>query len=363
MKILFILLVAVHGFLHLVGFMKGIRLKDFPQIKTPISGIQGVFWFFGHAILMTALALFYSAKPYWWIPGIAGAILSQLLIISIWRDAKWGTLINIFILCYALVDQGKMKFEENYAKQIESFYQSTRIPGEKGIAEEDIKNLPYPVQNWIRQSGVLSKDKIVTCRTLQSGEMKLDPEKEKWIKTRAEQYYRLNEPGFLWKAEMTYAGIFPLLAVDYWSDTRAEMNVDVLYLFKQNTGSGKKIDEGSMQRFLAEVVWFPSLACSSLMSWKAIDSLQAEGTINYKGKMAGGIFRFNQRGDFLEFSTMRFKDEGEKYPWIVKAKSHSTMNGIRIPIDLEVSWKLPKGEFTWYKLHVGRIEYNLPYRF
>lgn len=363
MKILFIILVCIHGLLHLVGFLKGIRLKDFPQIKTPISGIQGVLWFFAHLILMVSLVFFYTNKPYWWIPAIPGVLLSQALIFSIWKDAKWGTLINLFILAYAAVGYGKMNFDEAYVKQVDDFYKATRISGKKGLSDEQLINLPYPVKNWIAKSGVMSKDQIVTCRIIQTGEMKSDPKMEKGIACISEQYFNISEPGFIWKADLNYGKILPVIALDSWSEGKAQMNVETMYLFQLANHSGEKIDEGSMQRFLAEMVWFPSAAASNLITWKGIDSLNAEATFNYRGKSVNGIFSFNKNGDFVKFSTLRYQENDKKLPWVVEATAHSTMNGVRIPIDLKVSWKLPEGDFTWFTLHVNRIEYNLPYRF
>lgn len=36
------------------------------------------------------------------------------------------------------------------------------------------------------------------------------------------------------------------------------------------------------------------------------------------------------------------------------------MNGIRIPSELEATWKLDSGDWNWLKLEMSEIEYNLP---
>jgi hypothetical protein len=366
MKAILIILMTIHGLLHLMGFLKGIRLKDFPHIKSHISGIQGVFWFFTHVIIMSAMMLYFSEKPYWWIGGIAGVALSQIMIITIWKDAKWGTLLNIIIFGGAMVAYGEQKFEENFVSLTDSFYKTIRVPGEKGISSSDIQELPYPVRNWINRSGILQKDKIVTCRIKQKGAMKLKADQKDWIKTSSEQHFRITEPGFIWKVEMKYLGILPMMGVDYWKDGKASLKTELLNLFSLVEEAGDKMDQASMQRYLAETIWFPAAAVSPYIKWTGIDSLNAKAEMNYKGIKAEGQFTFNKKGEFVKFTAQRFKDNkanAERFPWVVEATDYTTMNGVWVPIELSIKWKLPEGDFIWYKIHISQIDYNLPYRF
>jgi len=366
MKALFITICTAHGLLHLIGFLKGIRLKDFPQIKSHISGIAGVFWFFAHLIIMATVMLYFSAKPYWWIPGIAGAILSQILIITIWRDAKWGSIMNAILLTGCIIGYGKMNFDESYEKSILAFYHEARIPGEKGLGLSDIQHLPYPVKTWLMGSGILNKDKLVTCRLKQIGEIKLSSENENWINFVAEQYFTIKEPGFIWKLASNYAGIVPITGIDYFIDGKGVTDINLLYHKNMVDETGPKIDEGSLQRYLGEIIWFPSAAVSPLIKWTAIDTLNAKATLEYMGTKAEGIFTFNTKGEFVKYSAKRFKDNkngSERFPWEVESLQQSTMNGVKIPVKLQVTWKLPEGDFTWFRMEISEIDYNLPYRY
>ncbi len=59
-------------------------------------------------------------------------------------------------------------------------------------------------------------------------------------------------------------------------------------------GKGEKMDEGTLQRFLAEIVWFPSAALSQYITWEAIDSLSAKATMNYKGTNGSGLVAISE---------------------------------------------------------------------
>ena len=50
---------------------------------------------------------------------------------------------------------------------------------------------------------------------------------------------------------------------------------------------------------------------------------------------------------------------GNKYWWIINAIDHKTINGIKIPAKLEVSWRLEEGVWTWLKLEITDIRYNV----
>jgi len=42
---------------------------------------------------------------------------------------------------------------------------------------------------------------------------------------------------------------------------------------------------------------------------------------------------------------------------------YKEINGITIPTKVEVIWKLEKGEFSYAKFNVKKIEYNKPEKF
>ena len=45
--------------------------------------------------------------------------------------------------------------------------------------------------------------------------------------------------------------------------------------------SGEKMDEATLQRYLGEMVWFPSALLNPYVSWEVIDPLSAKATVTY----------------------------------------------------------------------------------
>lgn len=98
LKISFAVIILIHGLIHLMGFAKAFNLADIEALALPISKTAGLFWLIA-CLLMLATASAYLFKNSWWITlAIIAAVLSQLLIILSWQDAKYGTIANLIIL-------------------------------------------------------------------------------------------------------------------------------------------------------------------------------------------------------------------------------------------------------------------------
>jgi hypothetical protein len=83
--------------------------------------------------------------------------------------------------------------------------------------------------------------------------------------------------------------------------------------------------------------------------------------MNYQGTEGAGIFYFDNHGEFVKFTAMRFKEVDDKEPklWTVNSIKIEERNGIKIPVECEAKWKLENKDWTWLKLKITNIEYNI----
>lgn len=124
---------------------------------------------------------------------------------------------------------------------------------------------------------------------------------------------------------------------------------------------GEKIDEGSLQRYLGEMVWFPSLALSPYVTWEQIDENTAKATMIYKGTSGSGTFYFNSNGDVTNFSALRYmgnEAEAKRREWEMNISDYKKFEGIKVPAILTSTWKLEEEDWTWLKMEVTSIKYN-----
>ncbi|MBW6537545.1 MAG: hypothetical protein K0B11_21230 [Mariniphaga sp.] len=125
--------------------------------------------------------------------------------------------------------------------------------------------------------------------------------------------------------------------------------------------TGEKMDEGTLQRYLGETVWFPSGIVSPHISFKELDTHSAKATMNYNGTTGSGTFYFNNEGFFEKFIALRYygnAKDAKRYEWIITAQEHAEFNGIKIPSKMEATWMLDSGPWTWLKLEITDIKYN-----
>lgn len=111
MTIAAVIIIALHGLVHLIGFVKEFKLSEVKQISGPslvsVSAIQakllGILWF-TTAALFSVLAVAILLKQQWApLVGITAIVLSQILLILYWKDAKFGTIANLLIITYIIL--------------------------------------------------------------------------------------------------------------------------------------------------------------------------------------------------------------------------------------------------------------------
>jgi hypothetical protein len=103
MKVLFAILIFIHGSIHLFGFAKAFDLTQIEQLSTNISKLQGVFWFITFLIFAYTGEAFLLENPFWPWTAFTAVLVSTRLVFTIWKDAKYGVIPNIIILLAALL--------------------------------------------------------------------------------------------------------------------------------------------------------------------------------------------------------------------------------------------------------------------
>lgn len=98
MRNFIIILLLIHGLIHLMGFIKSIKPDKITAIKTVISKPIGLFWLTSAVLFLIAIYFLLTGNPLWWIVCSIAVIISQVVIIISWQDAKFGTLPNIVLL-------------------------------------------------------------------------------------------------------------------------------------------------------------------------------------------------------------------------------------------------------------------------
>lgn len=361
MRLVFLLIVLFHGLIHLLGFVKGFGLMEVKELKLPISKSMGFAWLTAAILLLTYAILHLSNTKYAWLVGLLAVAISQVLVIMFWKDAKFGTIPNILILVVSIISLGHYNFQKLVQQETTHLLGQNERTENEILNENDLNKLPEPVKKWLQNSGSVGKALINVGKVTQIAAMQMKPEQEKWLSARAIQYTTIENPAFIWSVDVKMNSLLNFQGRDKFEDGKGEMLIKMNSLINVVNERGEKLDEGSLQRYLGEMVWFPSMALSPYVTWKPIDDHIAEATMTYKGTSGSGRFYFNSNGEVTKFSALRYRGNGaeaKRHPWEINITGYKVFEGIKVPAKMTSTWKLDKEDWTWLKMEVTDIKYN-----
>jgi hypothetical protein len=368
-RLVFIFLLLIHGLIHLLGFIKAFELATVNELTqntiiplgTGLVKIMGICWLIASLLFIISAATYLLKKDWWWMIAAGAVLLSQWLIILYWPDAKFGTIANIIFLIVITVAYGNWRFKALVQQELKPFISPVnQQPGL--VTPEMLSSCPPIVQQWLNRIGIIGKEVIHSVHLKQQGQMRTKPN-SKWMPVAAEQYFTVTKPGFLWLADVKAAPLVHMAGRDKYFNGRGQMLIKLLSLFPVADARGPEIDQGAMVRYLAETLWFPSAALQDYITWEQTSATAARATMTYAGITASGIFTFTPQGDVISFEAKRYYDQKtgptlETWFISIDGNSYKAFGGIRIPVKSSVTWKLPSGDFTWFKLEITAVAYN-----
>ena len=161
---------------------------------------------------------------------------------------------------------------------------------------------------------------------------------------------------------MKLFSVVPLAGRDKFADGKGDMEIKVGSLFPVvSERSNEKLNQAALQRYLAEIGWYPTAALRPYINWEELDEHTAEATMEYEGTSGSVTFQFSDGYDLEKITAMRYRDTGEKAEkkeWIGEVKETKVVKGLRMPTKIDISWVLEDEVFTWYKFEVTHIEQN-----
>jgi len=248
---------------------------------------------------------------------------------------------------------GKIHRSVQFSKQVKTLFAQSRNISNQTFHKSHLGGLPEPVQRYFKHVLKEGQPYISYARLTHDGQFKTGLDK-KWTAIKGEQYFTTEKPGYIWK------GSTPLVtARDMYIADRGQLIVTLLSLVNVVDGQGEEFNEGEFQRWLAESVWFPTnLLPSERLHWFAGNTNTAKLTFNYNKLSVTFLVTINNLGEITELETKRFMEKGRKEIWIGKMSDYKKLNGILVPTTIEAIWRLGKGDHSYAKFKVRRLEYD-----
>lgn len=230
------------------------------------------------------------------------------------------------------------------------------------LTAEMIESLPECIKNWLYAIGAVGHEQIHNTRLKQTGRMKLKPQQKTWTASEAEQISFTNPPAFRWTVKMKMGKALFVTGKDSFLEGKANMRIKLAGIFPiSNSTDNEKTDQSSLQRYLMELSWYPSAVINPLITWEEIDGQSAKATMEYAGLTGSATYFFNEQNELLRVEAWRYKEDGEDAEPLLcigTIKEHQLVDGLKVPVKVEITWMLESGPFTWYIFDVHSLKFN-----
>ena len=228
------------------------------------------------------------------------------------------------------------------------------------VTAEMLRNLPEPVQRYMTYTGVVGKPWINTVRLKQAGRFRRGLDRP-WMPMTAEQCYTTNPPGFVWNARFRVAGLPLLRAQDTYKAGQGHMFAKMAGLFTIFDVRGEKLDQGTMLRYLNEIMWFPIAFLGENITWQGIDDHSAQVTFTDCDKSVSARMLFDDAGCLTNFTALRYREingECSLDPWSTPITAYGVRAGLNLPVRGQAVWNLPSGDLPYVDLESTEVEYS-----
>lgn len=366
MRVLFVLIVALHGAIHLMGFVKAMGLAEIQGLHGTISPREGWLWLSAAILLLAAAALFLWAPRFWWVPAVAGVVVSQVLILGAWSDARFGTLANLAILLpllLAVADLRPTSLRSRYLTDAAEALAMTPAPPEPALLTEvELRGLPLPVQRWLRRIGVVGRPRVHSFRATFRAWIRSGPE-EAWMTGPAEQYAFFHPVGRYFFMRAARWGV-PAQVYHRYAAGTASMEARVAGLLPILDVRGSEMRRSETVTVLNDIFLFSPGAIPWLpLEWGESADGRVQVTFVNAGERVSAILDFDEQGDlvgFLSEDRSRF-DGGDHHPvpWSTPVRSFGEFRGVRLPSEAEAWWMESGGRWSYARLAVVNVRYNV----
>jgi hypothetical protein len=280
----------------------------------------------------------------------------------------WKTVLLIVLALVVLVAvrlYGASRWDSG-TRRLRERLEAARVPIQPiTFQAAELEGLPAPVQRYFRAALTAGQPLVAAVRIEHTGTFNMSADAEQWKPFTSTQRVITRRPGFDWDARVAMMPGLPAHVHDAYVAGEGILHAAVLGLVTvaDLKGTGD-VAQGELMRWFAESAWYPTaLLPSQGVRWEAVDDRSARATMTDGGLTMTLLFRFNDEGliDTVRAES-RGRTVGDKVvptPWEGRFWSYEVRDGMRVPLEGEVSWMLPEGPKPYWRGRITVLAYEL----
>jgi Family of unknown function (DUF6544) len=365
MRWIVVVLLVVHGGIHLMGFAKAFGYAELPQLTQPVSREMGVVWLAaGLLVVASALTMVASPRSFWIVGGVA-LIASQVAILSAWSDANAGTIANVVLLLAVMhgwFNHGPQSFRAQFERDISS---GLARPSEAAVVTEaDLTSLPEPVRRYLRATGVVGRPRVLNYRVRFQGRIRSGPG-SRWMPFEAEQQSFADQPTRLFLMHARMFGL-PVEVFHRRIGGHATMQVKIVGAVPMVDARGEAMDRSEAVTLFNDMCLLaPGTLLDPRIAWEPVDARTARAHFTDGEQTISAVLLFGGDGlltNFISDDRSRSSPDGKTFTRLrfsTPTRDYRDFGPARLASYGEARWMLPDGEFTYGEFRLQEVTYNV----
>lgn len=251
-----------------------------------------------------------------------------------------------------------------FSKDVENLKDSNRLKeGGNVFSREDFLHLPFAIRRYIEYCGYIGTTQMSYVKMEYHDVDFMQGRTGPALKIDYTQYDFVAQPCRMALIDSNMFGV-PFEGYDYYQNGVGGMKGVIakgITLFHQ---TGAEMDKACLVTYLAECMFVPSALLQGYLSFKEISDYEVKATIQYADQSASGVFTFNERYEYVLFTTndrsVTNADGTMEYiPWSAVCGDYRiSESGIKYPTKFKAVWNYPDGDFIYFDGKISEISYE-----
>lgn len=358
MKWVLLVVLLLHGLIHLMGVAKAFDLVALRQLSMPITKTLGLLWLAAAILCVITAVLMLLQKDHWWMLALVAVVLSQGVIIASWQDAKFGTVANVLVAVAALLAAGSWRFENNFMADVKRHLQ-VPAAAQPVLTEKDIANLPAPVQRYLHYTGAVGRPLVRNMYVAM--ELKMRSKGKAFFPAQSVQYNFFDDPTRLFFMKAIMFGV-TVPGYHCYQQQAAFMDIRFFGWVKLAQHSGAAFTRAETVTLLNDMCLLaPATLIDKRIEWQQLNDSSVRLAFTNQAHRVEATLFFNAEGQLFNFvSNDRLEVNAmQAYPFKTPVHRYGSFAGMQLPAEAEAVWQYPDGDFVYGQFWVKDVRYNV----
>jgi hypothetical protein len=364
MTIAFVLLLVIHGLIHLMGFAKAFRYADLPALTVPIAPATGALWLLSALLFLATAAAVYLWPRWWWALAALAVVVSTMVIVASWADARFGMAANAVVLVVAVVGffwAGPNSLRAAYEADVAAgLARAALLPM---VTEADLAPLPEPIRRYLRRAGVVGQSRVRHVFAVMHGRIRSGPEAP-WMPLRAEQHNFFDQPSRFFYMTATRAGV-PIQGYHRYRGREATMDIRAIGIVPVVRQAGAAMTRAETVTLFNDMCFMaPATLIDPAIAWEPIDASTVRARYSNAGHTIAADLVFDTNGDLVDFRTEdrgQASSDGTAFTparWTTPTRRYGQFGPYRLSAAGDARWEGQGEPWTYIEIEIDRVAYE-----